>query len=220
VSSLPFRFDARSEFSHTLTSQASDQAAKLEELTVMIRDLAPAAPTKAPWIPEPPLAFGTPGMHFIPVPAHTGFAAYWERDDVRSTPFPTPIDTMSKASALAQKSHASIPGIWLQETDDGFSVTVKPRFMPPGLPRYTETYDKSNATEPSWSMRRDLRLGSTSGQIFMTTDGMLILRARSRPMFGNVDYIMEEYMRLEEGGDVIVDRMCCLEVKSGNKATQ
>jgi hypothetical protein len=51
----------------------------------------------------------------------------------------------------------------------GFSVTVKPRFMPPGLPRYTETYDKSNATEPSWAMRRDLRLGTTSGQIFMTT---------------------------------------------------
>jgi hypothetical protein len=47
----------------------------------------------------------------------------------------------------------------LQETDKGFSVTVKPRFMPPGLPRYTETYDKSNATEPVWSMRRDLRLG-------------------------------------------------------------
>jgi hypothetical protein len=41
--------------------------------------------------------------------------------------------------------------------------------MPPGLPRYTETYDKSNATEPSWAMRRDLRLGTTSGQIFMTT---------------------------------------------------
>jgi hypothetical protein len=35
------------------------------------------------------------------------------------------------------KSHESIPGIWLQETDTGFSVTVKPRFMPPGLPRYT-----------------------------------------------------------------------------------
>lgn len=92
--------------------------------------------------------------------------------------------------------------------------------MHPGLPRYTETYDKSNATEPSWSMRRDLRLGSTSGQIFMTTDGMLILRARSRPMFGSIDYVMEEYMRLEEAGEVVVDRMCCLEVKSGNTATQ
>jgi hypothetical protein len=39
-------------------------------------------------------------------------------------------------------------------------------------------------------------------------------------MFGSIDYVMEEYMRLEEGGQVIVDRMCCLEVKSGNTATQ
>jgi hypothetical protein len=49
---------------------------------------------------------------------------------------------------------------------------------------------------------------------------MLILRARSRPMFGNVDYVMEEYMKLEDGGETIVDRMCCMEVKSGNKASQ
>jgi hypothetical protein len=93
--------------------------------------------------------------------------------------------------------------------------------MPPGLPRYTETYDKTNATEPSWAMRRDLRIGSTSGQIYMTTDGMLILRARSKPLWGSDhDFIMEEYMRLEDGGKVIVDRMCCLCIKSGRQATQ
>lgn len=150
-----------------------------------------------------------------------GFAAYWERIAHRSTPYPTPIDVMIKASALAMRSHASIPGIWLQETDKSFTVTVKPRFLPAGLPRYTETYDKTNATEPHWPMRRDLRLGTTSGQIFMTTDGMLILRARSRPMFGNShDFIMEEYMRLEDGGQTIVDRMCCLCIKSGLRATQ
>jgi hypothetical protein len=39
-------------------------------------------------------------------------------------------------------------------------------------------------------------------------------------MFGNVDYVMEEYMKLEDGGETIVDRMCCMEVKSGNKASQ
>jgi hypothetical protein len=43
-----------------------------------------------------------------------GFAAYWLRDEARSTPYPTPIDLMIKASALAMKSHESIPGIWLQ----------------------------------------------------------------------------------------------------------
>jgi hypothetical protein len=61
----------------------------------------------------------------------------------RSTSHPTPIDKMTKASILAQKSHASIPGIWLQETDTGFTVTVKPRFMPPGLPRYTGAHPLS-----------------------------------------------------------------------------
>jgi hypothetical protein len=44
-------------------------------------------------------------------------AGYWLRDEDRSTPYPTPIDVMIKASTLAMKSHESIPGIWLQETD-------------------------------------------------------------------------------------------------------
>lgn len=66
------RFDARSEFSSALSGAASDQVAKLEELSLMIRELAPPMPSKAPWIPEPALSFGQPGMHFTPVPAFTG----------------------------------------------------------------------------------------------------------------------------------------------------
>jgi hypothetical protein len=38
----------------------------------MIRELAPPMPSKAPWIPEPALSFGQPGVHFMPVPAFTG----------------------------------------------------------------------------------------------------------------------------------------------------
>jgi hypothetical protein len=72
-----------------------------------------------------------------PNPAVTGFAAYWERDAARSTPYPTPADVMLGASSLVLKMHESIPGIWLQESEGRFSVTVKPRFMPSGLPRYT-----------------------------------------------------------------------------------
>jgi hypothetical protein len=71
------RFDARSEFSSALSGAASDQVAKLEELSVMIRELAPPMPLKAPWIPEPALSFGQPGMHFMPVPAFTGA---WDDD--------------------------------------------------------------------------------------------------------------------------------------------
>lgn len=40
-------------------------------------------------------------------------------------------------------------------------------------------------------MRRDLRLGSTAGQIFMTSEGMLILRATFRSLFGKPEFIME-----------------------------
>eukprot|EP00878_Enallax_costatus_P018207 GHUV01019158.1.p4 GENE.GHUV01019158.1~~GHUV01019158.1.p4 ORF type:complete len:111 (+),score=9.92 GHUV01019158.1:274-606(+) len=36
----------------------------------LVKELSPfKAP---PWIPEPPLAFGTPNLQFIRVPAHTG----------------------------------------------------------------------------------------------------------------------------------------------------
>lgn len=151
----------------------------------MVRELAPAPPSKAPWIPDPPLVFAQPGLQFMPVPEHTAYAAYWERDPERSTPYPCPCDVLLGASAIVQKVHASIPGMWLQETDKSFSVMVKPTFVPPGLPRYTELYDKTMATEPSWPMRRDLRLGSTRGQIYMTTEGLLILRARSKCVCAN-----------------------------------
>jgi hypothetical protein len=40
-------------------------------------------------------------------------------------------------------------------------------------------------------------------------------------MFGhNHDFIMEEYMRTEEDGKIIVDRMCCVCIKTGARATQ
>jgi hypothetical protein len=76
----------------------SDHAAKMEDLTQMLKDMhshqpmspmsqqsntvmSPAAgamspylnpAVKGPWIPEPALEFGEPNMHFMPVPAHTG----------------------------------------------------------------------------------------------------------------------------------------------------
>lgn len=99
--------------------------------------MRPLALAKAPHIPEPPLIFGPPDIQFVPVPAFTGFSAYWERDPVRSTGYPSPIDQLTRCSALAQRSHASIPGITLRETDTIFNAIVKPRFMPSGFPCYT-----------------------------------------------------------------------------------
>jgi hypothetical protein len=44
------------------------------------------------------------------------------------------------------------------------AVTAKPSFLPPGaLATYMEVFDKNNATEPVWSLRRDMGLGSMSG---------------------------------------------------------
>jgi hypothetical protein len=82
------RYDARSEFSSALNGASSDQQAKLEELAAMLKDGTHLAhspvphalthiPSTGPHIPNPPLAFAEPGLVFIPVPAVTGFAAYW-----------------------------------------------------------------------------------------------------------------------------------------------
>lgn len=177
----------------------------------------------APWIPEPPLAFGTPGMQFVRVPAVTGFAAFWLRDDARTTPFPQPIDIMLKASYIVQKVHASIPGIIIEETATELSIVANPKFLPAflGIDGYAEQYDKSNKVEHSWFPRRDLKMGRAYGKLYMTADGMLIARVWQRPAFSDrVEIIMEEYMRLEQGGEVIVDKMTCLHVESGKRATQ
>eukprot|EP00879_Flechtneria_rotunda_P013211 GHRR01013796.1.p1 GENE.GHRR01013796.1~~GHRR01013796.1.p1 ORF type:complete len:213 (+),score=51.27 GHRR01013796.1:544-1182(+) len=161
-------FDAASRF-----DQSGDHEAMLAEVDQLVRELGSF---KAPWAPDPPLAFAVPNMQFVKMPEVTGFAAYWERDGDRTTPPPQPIDVMLKASWVVQKSHNSIPGVWMQETDKNFVMTVKPKFVPPGFPRYVETYDKTNETEPSWALRRDLKTGRSYGRIYMTADGTMIFR--------------------------------------------
>jgi hypothetical protein len=69
-------------------------------------------------------------MQFVLVPAVTGFAAFWLRDDARTTPFPQPIDLMLKASYIVQKVHASIPGIIIDETATELSIVANPKFLP------------------------------------------------------------------------------------------
>lgn len=60
-------------------------------------------------------------------------------------------------------------------------------------------------------------MGKAYGKIYMTADGMLIARVWQRPAFSDrVEIIMEEYMRLEAGGDVIVDKQTCLHVSGVN----
>ena len=79
--------------------------------------------------------------------------------------------------------------------------------------RYAESYDHIRAGETSWILRRDLRPGGSYGRVFMAVDGTLITRTEAKGMMSNVaDTIVEEYWRLEEGGNVLVARQCAYHV--------
>ncbi|WIA30241.1 hypothetical protein OEZ86_000332 [Tetradesmus obliquus] len=214
-------FDTRSIFSEAslLERQLSDQLHVAAQ-----QALAPAQqlPQTGPWVPEEPLLFAEPGLRFVPVPAVTGFAGFWEVVPERTTPHPQPIDVALGASYIVRKVHKSLPGMDLKEVNNQLLLSAQPKFLPPGLPAaYTEVFEKNSQAGGSWNMRRDMRLGSTVGKIYMTECGMLILRSECKPAFGRkVDIILEDYLTLEEGGTVIVDRMCCLEVATGRRIEQ
>lgn len=65
-----------------------------------------------------------------------------------------------------------------------------------------------------------LSVSSCVGRIFLTTDGTIVLRVGSRGLLTNeFDCITEDYLTLEEDGEVLVDKMCALHV-SGPGAGQ
>jgi hypothetical protein len=51
------------------------------------------------------------------------FLFYWERDPLRSSPFPLPIDEQMKLNSLFQKTHQSIPGMWVSDDFKGLLIT-------------------------------------------------------------------------------------------------
>lgn len=63
--------------------------------------------------------------------------------------------------------------------------------------------------------------GKAVGEVFFTKCGQLILRSNTYPLLSKQhDYVVEDYLRLEDGGKVIVDRMCCYCTKTGRSAEQ
>lgn len=57
--------------------------------------------------------------------------------------------------------------------------------------------------------------------MWFTECGMLILRHETFGIMSKQpDYIVEDYLHLEENGTVIVDRMCTQSVKTGKRAEQ
>lgn len=173
------------------------------------------------WVPNPPLMFSE-GLEFVPVPAVTGFAGKWDLIPERTSPHPQPIDVMIGANAIIRRIHASLPGIVIEEDAGLLKVIGQPGFIPKGIPSvHTEPYDKTHATKISWWPRRDVALGKAVGEVFFTADGGLILRSHTYPLLSKQpDFVVEDYLSLEDGGNVVVDRMCCFCTRTGRRAEQ
>lgn len=55
-------------------------------------------------------------------------------------------------------------------------LTATPQIIAiPGVVNYHEYYNL-DSTPTTWALRRDISLGRSTGQMFMTTDGILIFR--------------------------------------------
>eukprot|EP00775_Hariotina_reticulata_P004909 gene4909-5153_t len=200
-----------SEAEREEVSRLADQMEQHEhqqwQLTVRVgRELTIELPS---CVPNPPLLFADKRWKYCQVDV-TPFCAYWERDNLRSTPFPFPVDLHLKLGALHKKTHESIPGMLLREEGDQLLLTAQPALpLVPGLAAYTEYYNK-DGSPASWTLRRDVSIGKTTGQMFMTTDGILIFRVFTSGVFSkHVEWVGEDYMRLEDNGATIVCRQLC-----------
>lgn len=55
-------------------------------------------------------------------------------------------------------------------------VTATPTIMAlPGMVNYNEYYN-TDSTQTMWHLRRDISIGRSQGQMYMTTDGILVFR--------------------------------------------
>jgi hypothetical protein len=55
-------------------------------------------------------------------------------------------------------------------------LTARPNIIAiPGVMDYSE-YFELNSTKAHWALRRDISLGRSEGEMYMTTDGILIFR--------------------------------------------
>ena len=100
------------------------------------------------------------------------------------------------------------------------SMTAKPRLIPFGpWSRYVETFAKDGSVTPI-TLRRDTRVGRSSGQVFFTACGTLILRVSCRGLFcDEPDAVFEDYLTLSENGSSIVTRQTCYHYP-GRRMTQ
>eukprot|EP00878_Enallax_costatus_P001423 GHUV01001573.1.p1 GENE.GHUV01001573.1~~GHUV01001573.1.p1 ORF type:complete len:362 (+),score=102.12 GHUV01001573.1:561-1646(+) len=196
---------------------------KLQELSQQLtvtpcRELAVPTPD---YVPTTPLLCGSKDWKFCPVDVKP-FCFYWASDDLRSTPYPLPIDQLQKVNVISQKIHQSIPGSWFRVVGNQMLMHASPSLpgIPSAITNYTEYYNLDQ-TPSNWCLRRDLRVGKTIGQMFMTTSGILILRLCASGMFSSkMEWATEDYIRLEDNGETIVDRQVCKLMANGSVASQ
>jgi hypothetical protein len=80
---------------------------------------------------------------------------------------PHPAAAAAAAAALSQQ---------LREVGDQLLLHAQPTLLAiPGIVNYTEYYNKDQSPS-NWTLRRDIKIGKTMGQMYMTTDGVLIFR--------------------------------------------
>jgi len=196
--------DARSEFSDMSFDLNTPRSTKVPR---------PLTVQKA-YAPKDPLTYAEPHWQYKPVDVRR-FVGYWAKQHDISTPAPFPIDVTLGFPLITRKVHESIPGLLFRESSDKkqLEMSATPSFLPriPGLPMdaYCE-YFNMDGSDSHWNMRRDLRLGKHIGQLYMTTDDILIMRVYALGMFSNkVEWIAEDYIRLEDDGKTIVVRLTC-----------
>lgn len=108
--------------SHTMsdTSVSEAEHREVEQYLAEMEMLCRPAPCRElsctpTCVPDPPLMFAPKHWKYCQVDP-SAFCAYWERDQVRSTPFPLPADMQMKLSKLARSCHESIPGMWVSNS--------------------------------------------------------------------------------------------------------
>lgn len=106
-------------FSHTMSDASVSEAEhrEVEQYLAEMEMLRGPAPSRElactpTCVPDPPLLFAPKHWKYCQVDPSV-YCAYWDRDPVRSTPFPLPVDKQMKLSKLAMRCHESIPGMWV-----------------------------------------------------------------------------------------------------------
>lgn len=215
-------WDARSEFS--VLSRTSMRSAGDEEGMaspgLSLSSSVPSSPTLAPWIPNPPLRHVGEGVQFLPVPAVTGFHGYWRKNFELSSPSPMPLDVLFNAGWFTRKTHDSIMWVRLVDTPEVFGVSLKVKAAGAMPIKYRESFTK-DSLPITWMMRRDIRTGRTTGQLFYTQDGRVVVRVYSKGLYSDeIDQIVEEYYILEDGGSRIRCLQYGLDPLTGKTAEQ